>query len=194
MKPCSALILSGGKSSRMKTDKASLPFRGSSFLKHAVEQLSFCGDLMLSTACESDYPEIDIPHVADQYPGCGPMAGICSGLAAAKNEWLFAVACDMPFFEADLAEKLFEAASKLDDSRVFDAIVPLSPNGRMEPLCALYHKRLLPVFEQSLKDGCFGLQKVLRQQRIVCIPFDQLHLDPSVFRNINTKADYEEIL
>ena len=194
MESFSALILTGGKSSRMGRDKASLPFRNSSLLERAMDALSFCDDLLLSVAHPEDYPEAKIPHITDRYPGCGPMAGICRGLEEAKNDWLFVLACDMPFFQPDLIFSLMEKAEQHDPSLPFDAILPLSQNGRMEPLCALYHKRLQPVMEQCLVQGQYGLQKILKQHQILCVDMEQLNLESSAFANINTKADYEEIL
>ena len=178
MESFSALILTGGKSSRMGRDKASLPFRNSSLLERAMDALSFCDDLLLSVAHPEDYPEAEIPHITDRYPGCGPMAGICRGLEEAKN----------------LIFSLMEKAEQHDPSLPFDAILPLSQNGRMEPLCALYHKRLQPVMEQCLVQGQYGLQKILKQHQILCVDMEQLNLESSAVAKINTKADYEEIL
>ena len=96
MEKISAVILSGGKSSRMGTDKANLLIGEETFLEHIQKNLAGAGEVLLSVETETDYPKNEIRHIADIYKECGPMAGIHAALCSCRYPLLFTAACDMP--------------------------------------------------------------------------------------------------
>jgi len=185
-----AVILAGGQSSRMGSNKALLPYRGGRFIE-AIHRLlkDIFSEVILATNNPEQYDFLPCRKVADLYKGMGVLAGIHSGLYHSSNPAIFAVACDMPYLTEDLIRHL---ASRADAGGV---LIPESPSG-LEPLHAVYGKGCLAAVESTLLSG---------QRRIVSF-FDRINVsrmnveqvanfDPSFasFININTPGDYYEL-
>ena len=83
------------------------------------------------------YGNLGLPVVADRFPGEGPLAGIEAALRTTTADWNLMVACDMPSLDASTMEALFEALAAGGD-----CAAPSYSDGRVEPLCAVYHRRL----------------------------------------------------
>src|SRR3954469_4803909 len=102
-----AIILSGGKSSRMGTNKALLKINEKTNIKRITDTLKVLfNDIILVTNDPEDYQFLGVKMVSDHYPGQGPLAGVHAGLLASPHETNFVVACDMPFVSVGLAELL----------------------------------------------------------------------------------------
>lgn len=164
--PFSALILAGGRSSRMGTDKALLrhPVSGLTLLDHQaafLRSLPGCAELLLSAPPERPYtltgPLAGTRVVLDITPDCGPLAGLASGLAAATHARLLIVAVDLPALSADFLHPLLADSS---DSR---GIAPRHADGTFEPLCAVYPvtPTALAACADALAARRYSLQKLL---------------------------------
>lgn len=181
------VILAGGNSSRMKSNKALLPFRGELFIERIYHQLaSIFPDIILVTNKPELYDFLPCTTVRDIYPGLGSLAGIHSGLCNSKTRYIFAVACDMPLLNSSLIRRLVAA---VDDQ---DIVIP-EGSGGLEPLHAVYGKGALPVMEEALSMGrvkiiecCERLKSTVLARNVVA------GIDPEFlsFRNINTPEDY----
>lgn len=115
------IILAGGRSSRMGTDKALLEIEGESLLVRSTRIVSSVVAEVLIVGRTELPPELaGTPAIEDRYPGTGPLGGIASGLAQVGAEWALVVACDLPFLQADLLRLLLELAPG------YDAVVPLT--------------------------------------------------------------------
>ncbi|WP_305043844.1 formate dehydrogenase accessory sulfurtransferase FdhD, partial [Geoalkalibacter sp.] len=126
------VILAGGESRRMGCDKSLLPVEGARFIDHIYRRLAALFDeVIIVTNSPGLYQDIPCRKVPDIYYGKGALAGIHSGLCHARHERIFAVACDMPFLNAEVIQGLCLQA---DQGAV---VVPQSPRGP-EPLHALY--------------------------------------------------------
>lgn len=135
-----AIILTGGKSSRMGTDKALLELDGKTLLSHAVDLCSkFCDEILISSDAE-EHRVGSHRLVADEVKDCGPMGGIYSCLKESANEWNFVLSVDSPFVTKDFVEFI------KGEARNFDAVVPLH-DGKKEPLIGFYPR----VFFRKLK-------------------------------------------
>ena len=136
----SAVILCGGKSRRMGTDKAMLTAEGTPNAVRLFRALSGeespCTDVWLSIGTGESYPEIHAQKVSDRFPGCGPMGGLEAALTVCREEYLFVTPVDTPFADAQMAREL-----------VIDG------SGRLQTLLGIYHKRVLPELTQRLADG-----------------------------------------
>ena len=185
-----AAILAGGASSRMKCDKALLPYRGERFIERIFRQLSgIFPEVILVTNSPEMYRFLPCRIVADIYPGMGALAGIHSGLTHGASAYVFVVACDMPDLNGRLIQLLVSRAEGVD------VVIPESENG-LEPLHAIYGKGCLTAMNEALLSGkskivaCFGQLKVdvVSRREIAAI-------DPafSSFRNINTPEEYFRI-
>ena len=113
------IILAGGRSSRMGTDKALLPLMNASystFLAHLAATLSsLCDELFLVARDEEQaarYRETaDVRIITDKVPDYGPLMGIYSGLSAIQAARALIVAVDMPFVQSALVSLLLARAS-----------------------------------------------------------------------------------
>ena len=181
------VILAGGTSSRMGSNKALLPYQGGRFIESIHRKVA---DLFEEVLVVTNTPELFdfllCRKVPDLYPGMGSLAGIHAGLHHSKTGHIFVVGCDMPYLNGELVRYL--ASGK----EGYDVVIPETGRGP-EPLHAVYGKGALGAIEEALKTGdrkvvsFFGKVKV----RKVAEP-EVERFDPSLrsFRNINTPEDY----
>jgi molybdopterin-guanine dinucleotide biosynthesis protein A len=183
-------VLSGGISSRMGQDKGLMPFQGRPLVRHVLDRLSPIADeIILSTNRPAAYAFLDLPLYPDLYPDHGPLGGLYTLLSNAKNPFVAAVACDMPFASRSLFEYAFDLINKTEA----DVIIPSSPDG-LEPLHAVYRRETcLPVIHSALTSGKLKLIGWLPQVNTHFVPppvtaqFDPHNL---AFWNLNTPADF----
>ena len=96
----SAVILAGGKSTRMGFDKQLLQVQGGTIVQHLIGRLE-CrfADIMVSSASPELYDPEKVRVIQDIYQDVGPLGGIHAALVSAKSEAVFVIACDMPYVE-----------------------------------------------------------------------------------------------
>ena len=140
-----AIILAGGKSSRMGTNKALLKINDMTNIERILTNISpVFPDPILVTNDPGVYHFLGLKTVSDYFPGKGPLAGIHAGLIASSAEVNVVIACDMPFVSAELA------AALVKNSRDYDAVVPVI-GGRQHPLFAVFKKKLATKIEDNIK-------------------------------------------
>lgn len=181
------VILAGGESQRMGSDKSLLPIQGARFIDHVYARMSaIFEEVIIVTGSPDLYHEIPCRKVSDIYPSDGALSGVHSGLVHATNEQIFVVGCDMPFVSAKVVRYLCDQAER------GDLVIPNSDSGH-EPLHALYRKRCLPAMEAVLDAGRQRIALFFDQVKVVDVPHKKLKsLDPEgySFKNINTPEDY----
>jgi molybdopterin-guanine dinucleotide biosynthesis protein A len=186
-----ALILAGGKSSRLGRDKAQLPLGNTTVIEFLIARLrQACEEVIVVTRPEQPYPNIGARVVFDVMPGKFSLGGLYSGLLQSPAQANFVCACDMPLILPPLVAKLFE---RLED---FDVVVPRR-DGQVEPLCAVYTKVCLPVIHARLLAGDLRMSGWLESVRTRFVEKDELReLDARLqsFFNLNTEADYQQVL
>jgi FdhD protein len=188
--PVTGVILAGGRSSRMGSNKALLPYRGGRFVEAIHRQLAgIFTEVLVVTNNPEHYGFLPCRKVADLYEGMGVLAGIHAGLHHSSNLAVFAVACDMPYLMDGLIRHL---ASRADAGGV---LIPESPKG-LEPLHAVYGKGCLAAMEASLLNGQRRIVSFFHRARVTRMGPEQVAcFDPSFasFININTPHDYFEL-
>jgi molybdopterin-guanine dinucleotide biosynthesis protein A len=184
-----AVILCGGKSLRMGTDKALLTLDGLPFLERLSCELSEFDELLISVDSTDNHPPIKLTSIADIYPNCGPMGGLCTALSVCKSDALIVLSCDMPLFRRDFGEYL--CGEFTPDA---DAVVPLTSDGRVHPLCAVYGKTALPIFERLLASGNFRMRDALAGLRVKYVSIKDSPYSEMCLKNVNTPAEYEALL
>ncbi len=173
------IIMAGGKSSRMGADKGLIEFKGKPLVKYAIDCLSpFCEKLILSTQ-NKDYAQFGLPLLADEIPNCGPLGGIYTALKTGSDRFIFILGCDLPYLSRGSVQKLIENISG------YDCIVP-KIGDKIEPLCAIYSRSLLPEIEKRIKLGKLAIYSLIELSNCCYVPFD---LDIPDFQNINTPND-----
>jgi molybdopterin-guanine dinucleotide biosynthesis protein A len=182
-----AVILAGGKSSRMGRDKALLRLGRETFLEKILAQLSRFPEIFISASREGDYTRFGVPVVLDLYPGKGPMGGLYSALVICRSPALLAIGCDKPLFEAALGHWLI---SRLEG---FDAAVPITRDGRVQPLCAVYAKSCKDVFLSQIQKGDYRMTHALKLLRTNYIALSRTAFSDSLLSNINTPEQYETL-
>lgn len=182
-----AVILAGGNSSRMKSNKALLPYSGELFIERIYRQLAArFSEVLLVTNTPELYSFLPCRTVPDVHPGKGSLAGIHAGLTHSATPYVFTVACDMPYLNDSLIKDLVARAKGCD------AVIPESDSG-LEPLHAVYGKGCLPSMEQALTEGKSKIVDCLDWEKVVIVKKEDVAaIDPDFlsFRNINTPEEY----
>jgi len=150
---CTAVVLTGGESKRMGSDKASVVLAGKSLLGHVLAQLKpLFADILISV--REQRLDIAYPQIVDGSKQRGPMVGINAALEAVKTDWVFVIACDMPFVFTGLIQHLAGLRSQ------HDAVLPFAFD-RPQPLFGFYHKTCLPLMEARMKQGQRSMIRLL---------------------------------
>ena len=123
-----------------------------------------------------------VPVYGDFYPGSS-LGGLHAALTYAKHDWVVLAACDMPFLTPDYWQKL------LGQTENANAVVVSGPEGKLEPLAALYHKSLLPLAERQLENGQLKFQTFTEEADARVLSWEGLELDPKTFFNANYLTD-----
>jgi molybdenum cofactor guanylyltransferase len=135
--PLFGLVLAGGASTRMRTDKAALQYHGRPQLQWAFELVAkFCAASFVSVRPDqrSDAARAGHPQIVDRRPGIGPIAGISAALLEQpKAAWLV-LACDLPF----LTERTLEHLIAHRDASKIATAYRSAHDGLPEPLCAIW--------------------------------------------------------
>jgi molybdopterin-guanine dinucleotide biosynthesis protein A len=184
-----AVILAGGKSSRMGTDKALLEFHGKPLVQIILDRLQpLFTRIMLSVNSPETLEQFSIDRVVDRYPETGPMGGITSVLESGE-ERIFCIACDMPF----LNRMLIEYLCSLQDC---DAVVPVWKS-RLEVMHSIYTKAVLAPFQRLLERQQFRIAGAFPEVKVRYVQDEEIRrIDPegASFRNLNTPEDYRKLL
>jgi len=160
---CTGVVLAGGDSRRMGSDKTRLSFGGKTLLQRAVDSLRGVFPQVLVSVREPR-EDIDAPLVFDEHPGAGPLAGLCAALAKAETPWVFAIAADMPFLDPELIRHLAGQRAKVQ------AVVPVI-QGYPQPLAAFYATSALPALREELAGtGKHSLRGMLERLNVCLVP------------------------
>lgn len=183
-------ILAGGASSRMGADKSRLVLGGRTFVERAAEALAgVAPKISVVSARESD-AGLGLPLVRDLFVGAGALGGLHAALAGCRAPWAAVVSCDLPFVTGEMFERLASLSGP-----AFDAVAPRQPDGRAQPLCALYARdACLRAAERLLRAGERRPRVLLAEVRTRWVaPGDLADLPGSgrFFTNVNTPADYD---
>jgi molybdopterin-guanine dinucleotide biosynthesis protein A len=187
-------ILVGGASRRMGQDKAHLRLGPKTMLERVGAELAPVTSSVTLVGSPQAYVGHSLPTVPDVYEKWGALGGIHAALSAVKTDWAIVVACDLPFVTRDLFVRL---KSLIDESpnEFIDAIVPLQPDGRPQPVCALYRRETcLPEIVRLISAGEHTPRALLASVRTRYVQFEELNDLPGAenfFINLNTPEDFE---
>ena len=163
----------------MGTDKALIEIGDQPLARRVADEIGrVCGQVSL-VGDPGRYGNLGLPVVPDRFPGQGPLAGIEAALGATTVEWNLVVACDMPSLDVSVLETLFEAGG--------DCAVPSYSDGRVEPLCAVFHARCHAAILEALESGVRKVTEALGRLKLKRVPVDTA----DSFANLNTPEDLE---
>lgn len=183
-------ILVGGASSRMGSNKAQLTFGEQTTVQVIAAALGSGADRVRVVGSAADTTAAGFENVPDLQERWGALGGINAALRACQANWAMIVACDLPLVTPALFARMLDF-----DRQDFDALVPIQPDGRPQPLCAIYRREVCRALtEELIGEGEHMPRAMLAQVRTRWIDFDELAELPGAdnfFLNVNTPADYE---
>lgn len=167
----------------MGADKALLDFRGiplasriASCLAPVVDQVSLVG------GDPGRYGALGYPFIPDERPGSGPVAGIVSALRSTASTWNIVSACDLPDVSPSLFAKILNAARNAGAQ----CLVPVTPDGSEQVLCAVYRRDALADLSNALDSGEVKLRTAVRRLEVAFWPVESENWP----MNVNTPEDW----
>ena len=199
------MILAGGSSRRLGAEKSLLLFDDKPLISWTAETLSSVADEIVVVARDEAHsrrlekvlsqflPGSIKPAMAwDSLPGYGPVAGIAAGMGLARAEFAFATACDLPFLNPRVVEKLFITA---EEDPGCGGAVPVQANGFFEPLHCVYHReKMRQACEKAMVVGerrIFAPLQEIGMRHVAVELLRPLDGDLLTFFNLNTREDME---
>ncbi|XEC95273.1 molybdenum cofactor guanylyltransferase [Paenibacillus tarimensis] len=189
------IIIAGGRSVRMGSDKALLPVGGRPLLAGVTEQVAaLCGKVLIVANGEQRLEQYRavigeyapgmksvVRIVADRYPGSGPLAGLEAGMSELPQQgYAFVLACDMPHISTTLLQRMAERADGAAD------VV----HAAGQPFHALYHTRTAETARRMLEEGDFRFMRLFERLRVTEVsPVSEE--EAGAFVNLNTPQAYQ---
>lgn len=180
------LVLIGGRSRRMGTDKAFLDYHGQSQLEIGVNLLGdFCADTFISKRADQKVPKRFVSAVInDEVEGGGPLAGILSAFRTRKDCAWLVIACDLPYLNKEAVRYLIERRRSEHLATAYRSVYTGDP----EPLCAVYEPEIFGILETAFAQGEKCPRRILARQDVFLIdPPDRQWLE-----NINTPQERDK--
>ena len=183
--PLFGLVLAGGRSSRMKRDKAALAYHGRSQLSVAFERLAPRVErCFISVRADqtTDPTRRDLPQIVDRETDIGPIAGIMAAQRAAPDAAWLVLACDLPFLDDAVLDALVASRDPARPATAFRS----SHDGLPEPLCAIYEPASAAGISAYVEGGRQCPRKFLinADTRLLDLP------DPAALDNVNSTDEY----
>jgi len=188
--PVTAAVLAGGRSRRMGSDKTLLTVDGEPLVLRVVQKVR---EVCVSAVVVTNRPELladvalpaDVPVVKDTVAYQGPLGGLVTALECAPDEWVLAVAADMPALEPEVIRALWDVRGE------GQVVIPVGEMGP-EPLLALYHRSCLPTAKAALDSGRRRIVAILPSLRVVSVPVEALRaVDPELHSLVNVNTPDE---
>ncbi len=182
-------VLAGGENSRAGGRKAFFLLEGKPFILHITQALGeVCSSVLISANEVAPYVSLGWPVIPDVHRGKGPLGGLHALLRACAAEYLLVSACDTPFVTSELL-------SYVAERRVPQGAAVAEFDGRLHPLCAVYHTSLVPLTENLLQGENFSLHALLDRCRVQMVPIspDLPFYHPHLLWNANTPDDVRRL-
>ncbi|MGD1700091.1 molybdenum cofactor guanylyltransferase [Dapis sp. BLCC M229] len=184
-----ALILAGGKSSRMGKDKALIPWEKIPMLKRVYQVANKCTEkVYIMTPWPEKYQPI-LPTECEwltELKTEGPLVAFAQGLAQINSDWILLLGCDLPLLNSDIIQTWVTKLNQLSPEIL--ALVPQKYQG-WEPLCGFYRQQIKIELEKTIDQGENSFQELLAQ-----IPVQPLSIDSEIAKmlfNCNTPSDLD---
>jgi molybdopterin-guanine dinucleotide biosynthesis protein A len=184
-KKITAIILAGGKSSRMGRDKGSLILNGSSFLRRIIEVVKPIVNDIIIVSNNPGHDMMDCIRVNDHIENSGPLAGLYAGLFHSTTPFNLVLSCDIPFIKTSILEQLI---NQIDDD---NDVVQIESHGKTMPLIAVYKKECMYECLKLLNIGERRLRVAVKQFKTKNIPL-HASLDRYI-SNVNTTQQLNQL-
>lgn len=175
------VVMAGGKSKRMGTDKGLMNFNGRPMVSYAIELFSDLFSQVMISSNNDEYEKFGLPVISDVHKNCGPLCGLHAVLTQITTDKVFVISCDMPFVTRGTIEEILLCQEA--------CIAVASHSEFLEPLCGIYSKALLLDMNNRIKNGNFKMYRFIKEQKLV----KYVNVNPAQFININSPDDVKEI-
>lgn len=177
----SGIVLAGGKSSRMGTDKPLLQLKGKPMIQYSIDALKPLCEEITIVSNGDHLADFGYPVVADRFLEAGPVAGIHAGLSHSSNEKCIVLGCDLPNISSLLLQQLLDVYQE-------GTTLVARCAGQMHPLVGIYQKSTLVLLEQFLNNDSRKLRDCLVELNACVHKFPESMQDH--FANINTPNEW----
>lgn len=179
------IVLAGGKSSRMGTDKSLMMLNEKPIISYVIEAIRpLCSQIVISSN-KHVYDFTGCEVWPDLYPVQAPMIGIYSCLERSSTDLNIVVSCDVPFVETALFSHL------LSNKGNSDIIVPVH-DGYLEPLCAIYKKKVVTELQQYIDQQNYRLLEFIENASHKRLEISASLFSPRIFMNLNTLDEFKQ--
>lgn len=175
-----AIILAGGKSSRMGSDKGLMVWNGKPMIAHVIHATQKITSDILVVTNNEEYTQFGLPVFPDEQTDKGPLAGLLSGLRKTKYEYNLVLSCDIPGIQPEVLNYLFASCSGYD-------ITLLRVKDDVHPLIGVYRTTCIPIIESQLQNGQLRLKDLFKLVQTQILSGEQF--DQQNFRNLNSPED-----
>ena len=180
------IILAGGRSSRMGTDKAFIKIGNRTLIENTYDLIKdYCSEILISANNHTGYSFPEQWIIPDDQQGLGPIGGIYSCLKRSGTVNNLVVAVDIPFINNGLIQFL------LSNMADVELVVPITGKGKAEPLCAVYKKSVLPHLEKMVTELDLKVQNLMNycKSKKLLISEELEFYNDRLFHNVNTPDD-----
>jgi len=187
MDKITGVILAGGKSRRMGTDKGLLPLNGKTFIAHICEALQpIVGDNIMIVSSNADYDFLGYPRIEDLIADKGPVGGIYTALKCSKTRLNIVLSVDSPLVSTDLLLWMLENRNESY------TMTQLQVQEKVSPLIGIYDRSVKVIFEEHLASNQLKLRQVVEELRYetLTVPDKWSHQ----IQNINTPEEYQNLV
>ncbi len=185
-KNITGIILAGGKSSRMGTDKGLVLFNKKPFVHHIIKAMTPLVDSILIVSNNMAYDTFGHTRVEDLVKNSGPVAGLYTGLSYSKTSDNLVLSCDVPFITTHLLRQLLSHKEEGYD------IIQFSASRKTIPLVAIYQKHCATMCEKLLQQRELRLRKLVSSAKTKTIALQEEEYN--IVANINTMKDFKTII
>ena len=182
----SLLLLAGGKSARMGTNKAELPYEGKTFLEHMLDKARMLGIRKFYISGYASSRE-DVRTVWDYYPDRGPLGGLHACMQAMDTPYCLVLPVDAPKLPVNILEALLRQHEQRTDEKVLiwehgvrqEPLIAIYPVTSAETMDTLIRERSAPVFRFLDTWGYRSYRLEMEEEQII---------------NVNTPEAYRKLL
>jgi len=177
-----AVILAGGQSKRMGSNKALLRIDEVTFIARIINTLrERFSEIIISANDPHEYLVFKRPVLPDTFKNYGPLAGIHAALNSISSEYVFTTSCDVPFITTEIVDAIIE-------KRDLDTVLIADDGTRTHPLIGLYPKAVFTAIDRYLREDKRSVHHFLTTVKLVKVDVSKYS---NSLRNINTPEDYE---
>jgi len=188
-KSITGIVLAGGRSSRMGSDKSLMKLKDKALIEYAIDALKpLCSKVVISSN-SFIYDFTDCEVWPDELPDRAPMIGIYSCLKRSETDINIILSCDMPLMSTAMLEYL------LENSENKDITVPVHGDDFIEPLCGIYKKSSIEILRKYINKGNFRLNECIQagSHQLVLAGSNLSLYTPGLFSNVNSPEDFRNI-